>query len=84
MQFGMVGLGRMDANMALRLMRGGHSCVAYDRDPDRVEHVAAQVRDGSRFCNSGRIERSLSVITLFANRDIYHFGCERRCHVICE
>ena len=42
MQFGMVGLGRMGANMAVRLMRGGHNCVAYDRDPDRVAHVAEQ------------------------------------------
>jgi 6-phosphogluconate dehydrogenase len=36
MQFGMIGLGRMGANMAVRLMRGGHNCVAYDRDPERV------------------------------------------------
>jgi 6-phosphogluconate dehydrogenase len=42
MQFGMVGLGRMGANMAVRLMSGGHNCVAYDRDPDRVAHVAEQ------------------------------------------
>ena len=40
MQYGMVGLGRMGANMAFRLMGGGHNCVAYDRDPDRVSHVA--------------------------------------------
>jgi 6-phosphogluconate dehydrogenase len=42
MQFGIVGLGRMGANMAVRLMSGGHNCVAYDRDPDRVAHVAEQ------------------------------------------
>ena len=42
MQFGMVGLGRMGANMAVRLMRGGHNCVAYDRDPNRVTQVAEQ------------------------------------------
>jgi len=32
----------MGANVAVRLMRGGHSCVAYDRDPNRVAHVAEQ------------------------------------------
>ena len=33
MQLGMVGLGRMDDNMAERLRRGGHDVVGYDRDP---------------------------------------------------
>jgi len=33
MQFGMIGLGRMGANMVRRLMRGGHKCVVYDRPP---------------------------------------------------
>ncbi len=34
MQLGMVGLGRMGANMAERLRRGGHDVVGYDRNPD--------------------------------------------------
>jgi len=33
MQLGMVGLGRMGANIVRRLMRAGHHCVVYDRDP---------------------------------------------------
>jgi len=33
MQLGMVGLGRMGANMALRLLRGGHRVVGWDRAP---------------------------------------------------
>jgi 6-phosphogluconate dehydrogenase len=33
MQLGIVGLGRMGANIARRLMRAGHACVVYDRDP---------------------------------------------------
>src|SRR6266849_1973139 len=37
MQFGMVGLGRMGANMVRRLMRSGHTCVVYDRSPQAVE-----------------------------------------------
>jgi len=36
MQIGMVGLGRMGANMTTRLLRGGHHVVAYDRDPAAV------------------------------------------------
>ena len=33
MQLGMIGLGRMGANMARRLRRAGHACVGYDHDP---------------------------------------------------
>jgi 6-phosphogluconate dehydrogenase len=36
MQLGMIGLGRMGGNMVLRLLRAGHACVAYDRDPQRT------------------------------------------------
>ncbi|MDE2292285.1 MAG: decarboxylating 6-phosphogluconate dehydrogenase [Elusimicrobia bacterium] len=42
MQLGMVGLGRMGANMARRLMRGGHSCVVYDLNSDSVKALAAE------------------------------------------
>ena len=37
MQFGMIGLGRMGANMVRRLMRAGHTCVAYDHSAKSVE-----------------------------------------------
>ena len=37
MKLGMVGLGRMGANMVTRLLRGGHSVVAYDRSADAVK-----------------------------------------------
>jgi len=36
MQLGMIGLGRMGANMVTRLTRGGHECVVYDRNADAV------------------------------------------------
>jgi 6-phosphogluconate dehydrogenase len=36
MQLGMIGLGRMGANMVRRLMRAGHTCVVYDRNTDAV------------------------------------------------
>jgi 6-phosphogluconate dehydrogenase len=41
MQIGVVGMGRMGANIARRLMRGGHACVVYDRDTDAVGKVVA-------------------------------------------
>jgi 6-phosphogluconate dehydrogenase len=44
MQLGMIGLGRMGADMVRRVMRGGHSCVVYDRD---VQPVDALVNDGA-------------------------------------
>ncbi len=40
MQIGMIGLGRMGANMALRLMRAGHECVVYDRSPEAIGELA--------------------------------------------
>jgi 6-phosphogluconate dehydrogenase len=42
MQIAMIGLGRMGANMARRLARGGHRCVVYDLDPQAVAAVAAE------------------------------------------
>jgi len=41
MQLGMIGLGRMGANMVRRLQRAGHHCVAYDRSAESVKQVAA-------------------------------------------
>src|SRR5216683_1622160 len=40
MQLGMIGLGRMGANMARRLLAGGHQCVVFDRSPKAVEELA--------------------------------------------
>jgi 6-phosphogluconate dehydrogenase len=42
MRIGMVGLGRMGANMARRLMRGGHECVVFDMNPDNVKKLAGE------------------------------------------
>ncbi|MGH9542836.1 MAG: phosphogluconate dehydrogenase (NAD(+)-dependent, decarboxylating) [Terriglobales bacterium] len=47
MQLGMIGLGRMGANMVRRLMRGGHQCVAYDRSSASVQAVAAEGARGA-------------------------------------
>jgi 6-phosphogluconate dehydrogenase len=47
MQLGMVGLGRMGANMVLRLLRAKHECVVFDRSPKAVADLAAQKAVGS-------------------------------------
>jgi len=40
MQLGMIGLGRMGANMVRRLLNGGHHCVVFDRSPSAVKQLA--------------------------------------------
>jgi 6-phosphogluconate dehydrogenase len=47
MQLGMIGLGRMGGNMVRRLMKAGHECVVYDRDPKNVEKLAAEGATGA-------------------------------------
>ena len=42
MQLGMIGLGRMGANMVRRLIRGGHDCVVYDRSSKTVAELVAE------------------------------------------
>ena len=49
MQLGMIGLGRMGANMVRRLQRAGHQCVAFDRSAESVKEVA---RDGATAATS--------------------------------
>ncbi len=45
MQLGLVGLGRMGANMTRRLLRGGHDCVVYNRSNGPVDEL---VKDGAK------------------------------------
>src|SRR5690242_8035843 len=47
MQLGMIGLGRMGANMVRRLMRSGHECVVFDVFPKAVEEMAKEKAVGS-------------------------------------
>ncbi len=50
MQIGMIGLGRMGANMAHRLMNGGHKCVVMDLDPARVKEMERHGCEGRHRC----------------------------------
>ncbi len=47
MQLGMIGLGKMGANMAHRLMLGGHECVAFDLNPQNVKKLESEGAVGS-------------------------------------
>jgi 6-phosphogluconate dehydrogenase len=44
MQLGMIGLGRMGANIVRRLVKDGHECVVYDNNPDAVKAMAGEER----------------------------------------
>jgi len=47
MQLGMIGLGRMGANIVRRLMRGGHECVVFDLNADSVQTLAREGASGT-------------------------------------
>jgi len=47
MQFGMIGLGRMGANMVRRALRGGHQCVVFDRFSKAVNELVQEKAKGS-------------------------------------
>ena len=47
MQLGMIGLGKMGANMARRLMAGGHSCVGFDVNSTNMESLKNEGSQGA-------------------------------------
>jgi 6-phosphogluconate dehydrogenase len=47
MQLGMIGLGRMGANMVRRILKGGHQCVVFDRSTKTVNDLVAEKATGS-------------------------------------
>ena len=47
MQLGMIGLGRMGANMVRRLLKGGHRCVVFDMSPEAVEVLVRENAAGA-------------------------------------
>ncbi len=47
MELGIVGLGRMGANIARRLMRDGHKIVAFDVNPDAVSQLEGEGAEGA-------------------------------------
>jgi len=63
MQLGMIGLGRMGANMVRRLMKAGHECVVFDVSPDSVKALADEGAAGSESMEDfvGKLEKPRSV-----------------------
>src|SRR5437763_12510688 len=47
MQLGMIGLGRMGANMVRRLLRGGHQCVVFNRSAKAVDELVKEKATGA-------------------------------------
>ena len=47
MQLGMIGLGRMGANMVRRLLKGGHQCVVFDMSPKAVKELTEEKAIGA-------------------------------------
>src|ERR1700728_2232727 len=47
MQLGMIGLGRMGANLVRRLMADGHRCVAYNRSPGPIKEIEGEGAQGA-------------------------------------
>ncbi|MBV8143446.1 MAG: decarboxylating 6-phosphogluconate dehydrogenase [Gammaproteobacteria bacterium] len=58
MRMGMIGLGRMGANMVRRLLQGGHECVAYDHNADNVKTATASGARG--VVTTGELVKALS------------------------
>lgn len=63
MQLGMIGLGRMGANMVRRLMRAGHQCVVFDVHPEAVQALAREGAIGAASLEDfvGRLNRPRAV-----------------------
>jgi 6-phosphogluconate dehydrogenase len=63
MQIGMMGLGRMGANMVRRMMRGGHDCVVYDINAASVEALAKEGATGAASLQEfiGKLEKPATV-----------------------
>ena len=47
MQLGLVGLGRMGANMVRRLQKGGHTCIVFDLNSENVKKLVAEGAGGA-------------------------------------
>ena len=63
MQLGMIGLGRMGANMVRRLMRGGHTCVVYDRSAEAVAGLGKEGATGATALKDfvGKLDKPRSI-----------------------
>ena len=70
MQIGMIGLGRMGANMVKRLLRGGHECVVNDRNPEAVKALVDEGATGSASAQSPRCSARASSWRSYRRRSL--------------
>jgi 6-phosphogluconate dehydrogenase len=68
MQLGMIGLGRMGANMVWRLIMDGHQCVVYDRSADTVKQLETEKVTGA----SSLADFMQRLNLRFATTDCFH------------
>src|SRR5580704_1549266 len=63
MELGMIGLGRMGANMVRRLLKGGHRCVVFNRSPKAVKELVNEKAIGSTSPDDlvGKLEKPRAV-----------------------
>ena len=62
MQLGMIGLGRMGANMVRRLLAAGHQCAGYDVSADAVTELADTTIDGRRMIGCASLEELVAAL----------------------
>ena len=69
MQLGMIGLGRMGANLTRRLMRDGHDMVVWNRDPAPVATLAAEGAVGAESPAETALSMLAEIMAVRAGRD---------------
>ena len=71
MKIGMVGLGRMGANMARRLMQGGHHCVCFDLNPQSVRQISEKGAEGATSLDdlAARLEKPRAIWVMLPEGD---------------
>ncbi|MEU1208973.1 phosphogluconate dehydrogenase (NAD(+)-dependent, decarboxylating) [Nocardia sp. NPDC005825] len=60
MQLGMIGLGRMGANIVRRIVRDGHTAVGYERKPGHIEELAGEL--GDKFQGSTELQKFVAML----------------------
>ena len=77
MQLGMIGLGRMGANMVRRLIKGGHDCVVYDRSEKMVKELTdAMEGDATLFARQDYVEEAWRIVDPYLKSDSPVYGYE--------